>query len=446
MHSIYKQGNLPYLAVKSCPKCEQLLPLNAESCNNCGHNFTSKVLVQPVVKEAKVEQPAQNEVVTYQSEETKVEVKEEIKNEVKQEETKVEKFVFCDNCGAKIIGSQRYCGGCGTKVSKRICPSCTQIVDSNLIFCPLCGERLQESNTNIAQVETPVSNQQPYNTQPINIFLNPTTGQASINEPVAEKVVNEPVELVPLQEETEKTEPLVNEEVEESKSSEVKPLINMGRKRLFLVIQLLLIGVIAAIMVMVPILTKDTFFNALIPCVKGTYTEPMVTGKDMFAYVLEIIENKSILLNSNSVIYPKIINGNGEAIFTSMPFIKIIFDFISSNPSGLDVTVAMIVVVLTYILLVISLLISFLSGFIGLFIKKPYRGKTLGFVLFSLVLSSLLIYSSTFFEAFKGYDSWLLYALALVFFVWFIVKIVFNKEAKGYKKAKQEAKEEKASE
>ena len=151
-------------------------------------------------------------------------------------------------------------------------------------------------------------------------------------------------------------------------------------------------------------------------------------------------------MNSHSVIYPHIVNENGEAIFTSMPFIKVIFNFISSNPSGLDVTVAMIVVVFSYVLLVIALLISFLSGFFGLFIKRPYRGKTLGFVLFTLVLTSLLIYSSTFFTAFKGYDSWLLYALVLVFFVWFIVKLVFNKEAKNYKKAKLEAKEGKVTE
>ena len=154
----------------------------------------------------------------------------------------------------------------------------------------------------------------------------------------------------------------------------------------------------------------------------------------MFAYVLEAIDNKFILLNSDSVIYPHIINGNGDAIFTSMPFIKALFNILSSNPSGLDVTVSMIVVVCSYLLLTISLLVSFLSGFFGLFIKKPYKGKTLGFVLISLAIVSLLVYSSTFFVSFKGYDSWLLYALALVFFVWFIVKLVFNKEAKNYKK------------
>ena len=451
MHGIYKQGNLPYLAVKSCPKCEQLMPLNAESCSNCGHNFTSKATVTAPLREKKTEvvAPVVAQVVpTYQTEEKEeVKVKEEIKpEEVKKEEVKVERFVFCDNCGAKIIGSQRYCGGCGARVSKRICPSCNQIVDSNLIFCPLCGERLQENNTNISQVETPVSNQpQPISAQPINIFVNPTTGQATINEPVREEA---PVEyLSPVQEQTEvEVSPEEPENVNETPEEPVKPLINMGRKRLFLIIQMLLIGVIAAIMVMVPVLTKDTFINSLIPCVKGTSTESMITGKHMFAYVLEAIDNKFILLNSHSVIYPHIVNENGEAIFTSMPFIKVIFNFISSNPSGLDVTVAMIVVVFSYVLLVIALLISFLSGFFGLFIKRPYRGKTLGFVLFTLVLTSLLIYSSTFFTAFKGYDSWLLYALVLVFFVWFIVKLVFNKEAKNYKKAKLEAKEEKVTE
>lgn len=437
MHGIYKQGNLPYLAKKSCPNCEQLFSLNEESCPNCGYNFTSKALVQPVIKIKKAEYVEQKEVITYQSAEPVAEAKAEIK----QSEPKAEKCVFCDNCGAKIIGSQRYCGGCGARVSKRICPSCTQIVDANLIFCPLCGERLQENNTNITPVETPVSNQpQPINAQPINIFVNPTTGQATINEPVKEPETQQPVELVPLQDESTET-PAVEEVAEEIETTDIKPSINMGRKRLFLIIQMLLVGVIAAIMVIVPILTKDTFFNALIPCVKGSSNETMIAGKDMYSYVLEAIANKFPLFNRNSVIYPKIINESGEAIFTNMSFIKGFFNLISSNPSGLDVSIAMIVVVASYCLLVIALLISFLSGFFGLFIKKPYKGKTLGFLLFSLVLISLFIYSSTFFEAFAGYDSWLLYALVLVFFVWFIVKLVFGKEAKDYQKAKKQSKE-----
>lgn len=428
MHGVYKQGNLPYLAVKSCPQCEQLVPLNVESCPHCNYNFTSKNMATTQLRVKKANKEVVDETLSLN------------KNQTNVVEKKSEKFVFCDNCGAKIIGSQRYCGGCGAKVSKRICPSCDQIVDANLTFCPLCGERLQENNGNVTPTEAIVTNQilqptqnpvtqQTYGAQPINIYLNPTTGQAVVNDQTT-AIPNPQAEL----EETKQVEePVVEEEVEENKPS----LINMGRKRLFLIIQLLLVGVIAAIMVMVPILTKDTFFNALIPCVTGKSNETMVAGKDMFTYVLEIINNKAISFNSSSVIYPKIINGSGDAIFTSMSFVGVVFNFISKNPESLNVTVAMVVVVLVYFLLVLSLLISFLSGLFGLFIKRPYRGKTLGFVLFSLVFASLLVYTSTFFAPFKGYDSWLLYALALVFFVWFIVKLVFTKEARRYKEAKE---------
>ena len=226
MHGIYKQGNLPYLAKKSCPNCEQLLSLNEESCPNCGYNFTSKALVQPVIKIKKAEYVEQKEVITYQSAEPVAEVKAEIK----QSEPKAEKCVFCDNCGAKIIGSQRYCGGCGARVSKRICPSCTQIVDANLIFCPLCGERLQENNTNITPVETPVSNQpQPINAQPINIFVNPTTGQATINEPAKEPETKQPEPAQPEQKtSTESAQPTIPDDVpHEIRSVYTRALRNM---------------------------------------------------------------------------------------------------------------------------------------------------------------------------------------------------------------------------
>ena len=450
MHSIYKQGNLPYLAVKSCPQCEQLLPLNVESCPNCNYNFTSKTLTQTLIRVKKSNQEVTNEVLKYQN--TK-EVKEEVKQEVK--ETKVEKCVFCDNCGAKIIGTQRYCGGCGVRVSKRICPSCEQIVDSNLTFCPLCGERLNENKSNVQPAEETVTNQvvqpvtqpQGFNAQPINIFLNPNNATATVNEQVEEVSQEDQPQHLEQEQSQEEVVLTQQEETQEEKQEETSvqeeikvASINMGRKRLFLIIQMLLVGVIAAIMVMVPILTEETFFNALIPCVKGSSSETLVTGKNMYAYVVQMITDKTIYLNSYAVIYPQIINADGQAIFTSMPFMSKVFSFISKNPEGLEVTVSVVVVLVTYALLVLSLLISFLSGFFGLFIKKPYRGKTLGFVLFTLVLASLLIYSSTFFNAFKGYDSWLLYALALVFFVWFIVKLVFTKEAKQYKAAKEEEK------
>lgn len=450
MHSIYKQGNLPYLSVKMCPKCEQLLPLNVESCPNCSYNFTSKSIGQTQLREKK-EEPAVAAKPTLVIQKAPVVATSEPEyesKEVKAEEQpveqpkKVEKFVYCDNCGAKIIGSQRYCGGCGAKVSKRICPSCDQIIDANLTFCPLCGERLQESS-NVTPVETPVTNQVPvqpvqpiqqfygqpqgYNGQPINIYLNQNSAQAKVEE--------QPLEVNQAKEEVKEELP-ATEVVEENKKDNNG--INMGRKRLFLIIQLLIVGVIAAIMVMVPVLTSNNFFKALIPCITGKDNiETLVTGKGVFAYIMECVKSKTFV--QSSVIYP-MISKDGSALFTSIPFIYQLLKLISSNPDNLATIISIVVVVVSYVLIALAMLICLLSGFFGLFIKKPYRGKALGFLLISLLIGALFIYSSTFFAPFVGYDSWLLYAFAIIFFIWFVVKLVFTKEAKMYKKAKEQAK------
>ena len=60
-----------------------------------------------------------------------------------------------------------------------------------------------------------------------------------------------------------------------------------------------------------------------------------------------------------------------------------------------------------------------------------------------LFISCLLVYSSVFFDAFSGYQSWLIYAFALCFLVWFIIKLVFLKENKLYKAYKRQQKESK---
>ena len=463
MHSIYKQGNLPYLSVKMCPKCEQLLPLNVESCHNCCYNFTSKSMSQVQLREKK-EEPVvaakptlviqKAPVVTTEPEYQSKEIKD---LEVPAEQPKkVEKCVYCDNCGAKIIGSQRYCGGCGAKVSKRICPSCDQIVDANLTFCPLCGERLKESS-NVTPVETPVTNQVPvqpiqqpvqpipqfygqpqgYNGQPINIYLNQNSAQPLNSENAI------PVE--PTQDEVQLEEvPVELEEVNEPQEEVVKEFngINMGRKRLFLIIQLLIVGVLAAIMIMVPVLTSDNFFKALIPCITGTSNESLVSGKNVIEYVLECISTQSILLNQNTDFYSSISIG-GSAIFTSIPFIYKLLAF-TGNADSFAIMISIIVVLFSYAIIALAMLVCLISGFVGLFVKRPYKGKALGFLLISLLIGCLFIYTSTFFEPFnnggKPFDSWLVYAFALIFFVWFIVKLVFTKEAKMFKKAKEEAK------
>ena len=48
MHSLYKQGNLPYLTVKLCQNCEKLIPINSECCPHCSYNFTSRTMDKPL--------------------------------------------------------------------------------------------------------------------------------------------------------------------------------------------------------------------------------------------------------------------------------------------------------------------------------------------------------------------------------------------------------------
>ena len=460
MHSIYKQGNLPYLSVKVCPNCEQILALDVECCPQCSYNFTFKSMNKPALKLKKEDVQTNQQTPAYTSSQQVPSSKlEQVSTPIavieKRVEVKKERVVFCDNCGAKIIGSQRYCGGCGAKVSKRICPSCDQIVDSNLIFCPLCGERLQESVTNVEPVATPVTNQPVQQTvqpvtpsvQPINIFVNPNTGTTKVEE---QPVVETPIEEVPQEEqevlpieETPVSEELTSEEKVETETTEpVAPVgfegVNMGRKRLFLIIQILLVGVIAAIMVMIPILTKDNFFTALVPCIKGTSTETLISGKDLVDYVQEIIANKKPILDSSSVIYPMISGEGGASIFTNMSFVGAFLKLIKQDPAAINASISIIVVLSCYVLIALAMVISIISGFVGMFTKNAYKGKSLGFLLITLLLSCLLIYTSTFFKPFKTYDSWLIYAFAICFFVWFIIKLVFGKEARLYKKDKEQ--------
>ena len=89
MHSLYKQGNLPYLTVKLCQNCEKLIPINSECCPHCSYNFTSRTMERPL--SIKKETPAQEykPVETYAAENNVA-----IKTVPVQEVRKPEKFVF----------------------------------------------------------------------------------------------------------------------------------------------------------------------------------------------------------------------------------------------------------------------------------------------------------------------------------------------------------------
>lgn len=430
MHSLYKQGNLPYLTVKLCQNCEKLIPINSECCPHCSYNFTSRTMDKPLTIKKETAVSNYKPVETYASENNVV-----FESKQEQEIKKPERFVFCNNCGSKIIGSQRYCGGCGTKVSKRLCPSCNEIIDSDLMFCSYCGEKLQETSiNNVKQVEVPVSNQQ--NTITVRFENAEKQYEPVKEENVVVKDVNQEEVATPIVESSQEIE---------ANSKDISVAfegINMGRKRLFVIIQFFLVALIAAIMVMVPLLTKQSVFTALIPCFKGESNEQFMRGLDIYEYVLECLEQGGIVIGENSVSYNKITNGEGQFVLTNIPVFEPLLSLISKN-GKVEYLISLGAVILSYALMILSMLIIFFSSIVGLFSKKPFKGKALGSLTIMLFIACILIYSNVFFDAFMGYDSWLIYAFAICFLVWFIIKIVFLRENKLYKEFKRLQKEAK---
>lgn len=432
MHSLYKQGNLPYLSVKLCENCQKLIPINADCCPNCSYNFTSKTMDKPLAikKEKKVEEykPIDNYV-----KEQQIQTSTPVANENKKEE----KFLFCNNCGSKIIGSQRYCGGCGVKVSKRLCPSCNEVIDADLMFCSYCGEKLMDSpiqqvvqpvQSNVTPAETVVTNQPTNNTITVRF--------EGLDRKVETEEKKEEVVLAPLPE-------VVPAPVEEEKSEEIVAFegINMGRKRLFVIIQFFVVALIAAIMVMVPILTKQNLFVALIPCFTGETTETLINGIGVYEYIAECISKGGISVGEGSVAYGMITNESGAFIFTNIKVLEPLMK-VADGYENLEFLFSIGSVLLSYFLIVLSMLIVFISSIVGLFSKKPFKGKALGSLTIMLFISCILIYINVFFDAFKKYDSWLIYAFALCFLLWFIIKLVFLKENKLYKAHKRQLKEQ----
>ena len=439
MHSLYKQNNLPYLNVKLCPNCKKLVPVGDGICPHCNYNFTSKISA----KDLFVEEEAVKEVPV-------------VKEQPKQEEKVVSKpvsntkVVFCDNCGAKIIGPQKYCGGCGAKVSKRICPSCDQIIDAHLSFCPLCGEKLNDpipkQTLQEAVVEQPKTATNVYSGQPINIYLNqsekPTTivgNQVQTEEEKVEEAIqqveqtNDDEVVVATEEET----PVV--EAEEKDNTPLKEVVNMGRKRLFIIMQLIVVALIAAIMVVVPILTSDFFITEMVDCFKGTSNEPLMTFKDLFAYFTDTV-NFKIFEVKPSIIRPMLSSGNVNLIFSDISFLAPLFEKIpTEDQTHLMLQISYCSMLTTYGCIILSIIVVFFTSLFGLFIRKPMKGKAMGFTTIMLFICSAVVFAlNVYFNDFENYDSWLTYAFLLSFVMWMIIKLVFLKENRRYKKIKNQ--------
>ena len=366
MHGLYKQSNLPYLAVKLCPNCDELVPVEKDICPNCKYNFVYKE-----VKKEETETKAKGnyvELEAYSKKQNiaanKIEEDIPIDSLIKTNE----KFVFCDNCGAKIIGSQRYCGGCGIKVSKRICQNCNQIIDAHLTFCPLCGTK------GVVEEQVSVNN-----SPTTNVYLNQQIN-APVNEEVETQEVNQNFEDNNVQQvEYTNDDNVVLQEVEEKEKLEVIPLnevVNMGRKRLFVIIQILVVAIVAAIMVVMPILTKQPFVVALVSYFKGENNETMISLSSLFNYLKENISSSNLIMNEQAL-ESMLTNGNNKVLFSDVSFISLI---INAFPSSLEqysksLSVSLFAMISIYGLIILSMVGLLISSIAGLFNKSPLKAK-----------------------------------------------------------------------
>ena len=390
MHSIYKQKNLPYLAVKVCPKCNEFVKTEENLCPNCAFNFLlkeeEKVQSNNKSQYAKDHAIASKNYVYNTKFEEKFDDFETAALSVKDLDK--EDVLICEKCGAKVIGRQKYCGGCGAKVTKRKCPACQGLIDSKLAFCPLCGEKVQEYS-NIEKSEEDVSD----------MLINFQDTSALNLESIHKKSKETPIVKV----EEEILEP-VN--------------INMARKRTFVIMQM-----VVCLLVLVALL----FSPILAPTFKGMFSQTndtLIKGKELIAFAFTSIFSKSFDLTSIS----SLLTSGQHYIFASLPLIKNLV-----GESGL--LVSFIITSLVYFITLVSIIIVLIASIVGLSKKTPFKGISLCILVICLAVGCLLIYPNVFTEAFLNYETWLLYAFTLVFILWFVIKLVFFKENALYKKA-----------
>jgi hypothetical protein len=150
--------------------------------------------------------------------------------------------------------------------------------------------------------------------------------------------------------------------------------------------------------------------------------------KDMAIFAIESIKSNSFDL---SMLDSKLIN-NGGYIFTSINVV----DSLLSSFSDYKLFISFVVVCVVYGFIIISLLTTLISSIVHLIKKNAYKGTSLGLLTISFLIGCLFIYSNIFDDNFANYDSYMIYGFAISFFFWFLVKIIFGKEAKIYKKEK----------
>lgn len=297
--------------------------------------------------------------------------------------------MFCENCGARIIGFSKYCGGCGKKLNKKICVHCGKVIDANETTCPFCNKELNDVTSVV-----------------INDKLDEDDTETTNADNITEIMTQEEV---------------LDEQTKQQKKKEKpikahKKVVNMLRKRIFLGVQLLLTFLVAIMVFVVPILTKENAIGALF---KGG------KGEDL-ASLSKILT----ALTSGGAVKESLISVNGTQIFIGLPFMQTILGWFGATGSSSEI--ALYLLLFIYGLILLMLVINFFVCGFGMLTHGPVRGKTVKNILISLVIAAIFIYPNLASESYQGYDSWILYAFVILFIYWIVVKILFYKETQKY--------------
>ena len=385
MNSMYqKADSLPYLKVKICPHCEQLILKTETICPLCNYN-----LVGEDYNEKNIETSDTN-IETQENNET-----------VENDAVFSSKPLFCTNCGFQLQPGQKYCGKCGSKVvigpEKKICFSCNKEIEVSLAFCPYCGTKQDQE----PQEETNKP-QEELNNSP----KTQTTSTASLSSFIENKIEPE-----------QDDEPIAKPKKEKKDKKKVKKIV-------FASIQLFLTILFVAILLFVPLLTKDSFVNSIGPLFKTTSTENFMTG---YKFLGIISSSGGGTLDVGNTLY----NAENEIIYAGITTKICDILKISAN-SNILLNVGFVVITIVYAVIAFAYVLLIISSIITYFIKKPFEGKVLLFTLIVELFALVLIYPNHFFGSFKGYDTWLLYVFVLTFVFWFVAKIAFLKDVREY--------------
>lgn len=383
MHKLYLQKDLPYLSVKLCPNCNNLVPVESFVCTTCNYHFkTGSVKNATVENNNATQQPNQFQDIN--------------------------QYVIDNN----INPSQKQNQNVNNNVSNQ--PTTPYVPQPNMVM----------NNQGIVQ-----RSNEDVNSQVITNNINPCNNvNTNINYNNNNNVIY-PNNITNTQEST--------SSVDETKEKEYSnnATINLGRKRLFVIIQMVLMALILAVILILPIMTKNSFFNSLsvaFDSSKGSNGEIM-SGINFFSVFFGLFKGGSNI----ELITSKLTNSENYILFADVGFIRSILGIFSKGTSIYPI-VSFIAVSSIYLATFICTIILYVTSIVGLYKPTPFKGKALGSLVIVFAIGCVLIYATRFSKEYSGYDSWLLYAFVLTFLLWFIIKIVFGKEEKIYKKYHKE--------